>query len=322
MATNSPPNQSGTVPVSLLSPMAIPEERPSSPHQAFFFVLAHFRLRELFTIRQVCKSLRHAIDSDPLLWLDVSVEPPLSFKITDSTLLDITARAHGRLRSLVLIECKKVTDDALRRIAESNPGISKLYVPGCVNITPAGIVRVVGMLGNLKCLRIYGLLNITKEHLNSISALLHVNSIRPPMFYNTLLSSQHIVDDHPIDVDICPKCKDVRLIFDCPREHCREMKGRFLPCRGCFFCIARCEECGGCIDFEDLGEGTVCMHLLCSECWLRLPKCMLCNKPSCNRHCYPHMVHSGPDGFTCDRCISKLQISQNFEEGMFGNSIG
>ncbi|KAL6001416.1 hypothetical protein ACLOJK_007150 [Asimina triloba] len=112
-----------SVPVSPLS-----QERPSSPHPAFFFALASLRLPELFVIRLVCKSLRDAVDADPLIWRSITVEPPLSSKLTDSILLDITAKAHGSLRSLALIDCRHISDEGLRQVAESNPGITKVFL--------------------------------------------------------------------------------------------------------------------------------------------------------------------------------------------------
>ncbi|KAL6001415.1 hypothetical protein ACLOJK_007149 [Asimina triloba] len=173
---------------------------------------------------------------------------------------------------------------------------------------------VVRMLSKLECLRLYGLLSITQEQINSINSLLQVNSPRPPMFYNC-------TDDyHPIDMDICPKCNHIRLVYDCPRARCQEKEDRF-PCRGCCYCIARCEHCGGCIDFEDLGEDTLCVHLLCSECWLRLPKCMLCNKPSCSRDCSVPDRHFGPDGFICDICSFWSDKRSDFESELFRESL-
>lgn len=281
---------------------------PAAPHEALFHALAYFSLPELLAIRIVCRSLRDAVDGDVLLWRDVTVEPPLGRKLTDHALLKIAARADGRLESLALIDCTSITDSGLSGVADFNPCITKLYVPGCAGLTPSGILRVAKRLTNLKQLKLYGLLNIEKEHLDSLKSLLHVNPQRPSVFYN-VRSSQFGKDNCPIDVDICPKCKDARLVFDCPRERCQKMKDRLLPCSGCFFCIARCEECGGCIDLEEL-EGTVCLHLLCSECWLQLPKCLLCNLPSCSRHSHLQSGCSNSAGFTCDRCSFYLVTHQ------------
>ncbi|XXG81855.1 hypothetical protein AAC387_Pa09g2407 [Persea americana] len=236
----------------------------ASPHEALFLSLPYLLFMDLFTVRMVCKSLRDAVDCDALLWRNVVLERPLSFKVTDSILLDLVSKANGRLESLVLIHGWFFTDSALHLIAQTNPHITKLHIPGCSALTPGGVVRAVEKLNNLKHLRVYG--------------------------------------DHPyIDVDICPKCNEVRIVFDCPREgRCQKWS-----CRGCLFCIVRCKECGGCISLEEVETGeTVCPDCVCSECWLHLPKCVLCNRPSCSQHLYlQSRSFPGSPDFTCELCI-------------------
>ncbi|KAK8959211.1 F-box protein SKIP14 [Platanthera guangdongensis] len=159
----------------------------------------------------------------------------------------------------------------------------QLYIPGCTSITPEGVVRIVKSNGRLKYLRLHGLSNIKREHLNILKSLLRKSSRQEAShsyFYSNWRSLPLNSDDgRPIDVDICPKCKNVGMVFDCTRQDCRMMRNRWSPCRGCFFCIARCEECGGCLDAEELGEDTACSHLLCAGCWLQLPKCNFCFAP-------------------------------------------
>lgn len=92
---------------------------------------------------------------------------------------------------------------------------------------------------------------------------------------------------------------------------CRAMRDRWSECRGCFFCIARCEDCGGCIDSEYLGEETVCSHLLCLECWLRLPKCNLCNRPYCYGHEEGSFASNFAAGFVCGICNDEMETSPN-----------
>lgn len=85
-------------------------------------------------------------------------------------------------------------------------------------------------------------------------------------------------------------------------------------CRGCFFCVARCETCGGCIDLEELSETELaCSDFLCMECWLLLPKCSTCNRPYCKRH-ENLKVDLSPSGqFTCHRCV---EFSSNSRENL------
>lgn len=96
-------------------------------------------------------------------------------------------------------------------------------------MTANGIVRIVQRLyerkGNLKSLQIHGICNITKDHLDILKLLLlgsNHQQVLPPTndrYWHSFTFINH--DDRPIDVDICPKCKHVRMVFDCTRENCR-----------------------------------------------------------------------------------------------------
>jgi hypothetical protein len=66
-----------------------------------------------------------------------------------------------------------------------------------------------------------------------------------------------------------------------------------------------CEECGGCIESEEL-ELTACGDNLCSKCWLQLPKCNFCNQPYCKLHTNQQHRLSGSSGFVCDVCHVKF----------------
>ncbi|CAA6659387.1 unnamed protein product [Spirodela intermedia] len=83
-------------------------------HGALFLVLGYLRLPELLCAQRACRSFRDAVAGDSLLWRDVRVEPPLSGKLTDDGLLEVTSRSGGRLRSLTLVDCWRVTDAALQ----------------------------------------------------------------------------------------------------------------------------------------------------------------------------------------------------------------
>ncbi|XP_008809419.2 F-box protein SKIP28 [Phoenix dactylifera] len=282
----------------------------TGPHGALFLVLGYLRLPELLAFQRVCRLFRDVIDGDSLLWQHIAVEPPLSGKLTDDALLKVTAKAEGKLKSLALLDCWKITDAGLLQVADRNPGVTKLYVPGCVYLSVDGVMKVVKRLfergGNLKHLQLRGICNITKEHLDVLNSLLCKNNprqISQPSFYSYWrIVSFNSDDGRPVDVDMCPKCKNVNLVFDCTRENCRMMKSRWRECRGCFFCIARCEECGGCIDFEESGEKAICLHLLCLQCWLRRPKCNMCNLPYCKWHANLFGSSSMSAGFICDQC--------------------
>ena len=75
---------------------------------------------------QVCKSLRDSIRDDVLVWLNLVVEKPLSRRLTDRILMNITSKAHGRLRTLALLNCFKITDDGLLKVVIANPLLTKV----------------------------------------------------------------------------------------------------------------------------------------------------------------------------------------------------
>nr|XP_010906927.1 F-box protein SKIP28 isoform X1 [Elaeis guineensis] len=295
------------------------------PHGALFLVLGYLRLPELLAFQRVCRLFRDVIAGDSFLWQHIVVEPPLNGKLTDDALLKVTAKAEGKLKSLALLDCWKITDAGLLLVADRNPGITKLCVPGC--ITADGVVKVAKRLfereGNLKHLQLRGICNITKEHLDVLNSFMCKNNpcqIPQPSFYSHWrIVSFNSDDDRPVDVDMCPRCKNVNLVFDCTRENCsvncRMMKSRWSECRGCFFCIARCEECGGCIDLEGSGEKAICLHLLCLQCWLHLPKCNMCNQPYCKWDADLFGSSSMSAGFVCERCRESGRSSYHSASG-------
>ncbi|KAJ0987227.1 hypothetical protein J5N97_005583 [Dioscorea zingiberensis] len=272
---------------------------PMDPHGALFLVLGYLRLRELLAFQSVCSLFRDAIAEDHLLWMRITVEPPLSGRLTDDILLKLTSKYGGALKSLALLDCRKITDAGLLQVVERNPTITELYILGSTYLTADGVVRVVQRLteckGKLKRLRLRGLCNISKDHLDRLNYFLGTND-HPQCSKSSIYNYWKSLpfddnDDRPLDLDICPKCNNARLVFDCTRDNCR----------GCFFCIRRCEECGCCIDFEELGEETIYNHLLCIDCWLQLPKCCECNRP----YCKGHINFNGECSsalFLCDQC--------------------
>ncbi|PIA53798.1 hypothetical protein AQUCO_00900407v1 [Aquilegia coerulea] len=287
--------------------------KTSQPHEAMFLVLTCLNLFELLTLSRVCRLLKDAIDDDILLWLDIVVESPLNMRINDDKLLKFTSKAQGRLRSLILMNCVRITDDGLHKIIENNPHLEKLYIPSCTQLTPDGVVRVVKSLtdqsNKLKFLRLENVHNLTEEHLQIFHSCLKINpEEQKPKVYLSYGLFPALSDTNAIDVEVCPKCKDVKLVFECPRETCRSKNKRPLQaCKGCLLCIPRCEGCGGCVDVDETGE-TACLDVVCLDCWLQLPKCNLCNKPYCHRHA-DNIQWSPPysSGFVCDTCSAEME---------------
>jgi hypothetical protein len=156
-------------------------------------------------------------------------------------------------------------------------------------------------------LRIRGLYGVTLEILESVLAMMQLegeqsrHSTIPPQYYKNGEPCPAIGEERAIDVEACPKCRKAGLVFDCTRARCRERRGVPLQqCRGCYLCIARCEECGTCIDGDDYEE-TFCMEFLCQACWLRLPKCSQCNRAGCSRHLEALHI-SDTTIFSCESC--------------------
>ncbi|GAB4828738.1 hypothetical protein Ancab_018406 [Ancistrocladus abbreviatus] len=282
-----------------------------APHEALFLVLSYLPLYELLSTSQVCKSLRYAINNDVLPWLQLIAEKPLNFRLSDATLIKYTSRAKGRLTSLSLINCPKVTDDGLLWVVTSNPLISKLHVPGCTGLTPEGILKAVKMLTQeshcFSSLKINGIYNLKQHHLETLFSYLRQQNQKPHFRQNYINSSAPNQGNLLIDVEVCPICSEVKMVYDCPRETClkRSSAQEARECRACYNCIKRCVECGVCFASEDEEQqgDAICQDALCLDCWLRLPKCNFCNKPYCRRHASDKKSPpAGSTRFVCDIC--------------------
>lgn len=104
------------------------ESSPGPPHEAMFLILSHLPLFELLSMSLVCKSFKDALDDDILLWLNIFVDKPLNFRVSDHILMEITSKANGRLKSLALIDCLRITDTGLQAVIANNPLINKVYI--------------------------------------------------------------------------------------------------------------------------------------------------------------------------------------------------
>ncbi|WCJ38673.1 F-box protein SKIP14 [Euphorbia peplus] len=256
-----------------------------APHTALAFSFSYLGVRDLMIVETVCKSLRSTVRSDPLLWRSIHIDQPLNEKITDDVLLQLTNRAQGNLQCLSLIECPRITDDGLKNVLDNNPRLTTLSVPGCTKLSIEGIVtslkafKATGAHG-VKHLRIGGLYGVTEKHFEELKFLLGMDeseqcNTRKPHFYrrgNFYLSCD---DDRIIDIEACPRCQNLRLVYDCPAEGCQPKDNPSPSCRACTLCIARCVQCGRCINDSEYEE-TFCLELLCSDCsdcWKQLLKC-------------------------------------------------
>eukprot|EP00249_Psilotum_nudum_P022040 c28352_g1_i1 orf=394-2625(-) len=295
------------------------------PPYALFYTFSYLSLQDLLTIEIVCKSFRNFVRDDTSLWLKLHVEPPLSKRLTDEVFLQLAARAKGQLQCLSLVDCFRVTENAVEQVVRSNPRLFKLCLPGCSRVSAEAVMRMVkehvahkatGMVG-LTQLRIRNIYGLTREHLDGLHSILGhglqtETTSHQPQFYHNGHSTFSCDDQRPIDVEACPKCGNARVVYDCTRDRCQQRQGSaFQQCRGCIFCIARCEECGRCINDNDYEE-TFCLDLLCSACWLRLPKCAECNRPGCGRHA-DHFIRTPETTFVCGDCCGSSSGSSGPE---------
>nr|XP_024362537.1 F-box protein SKIP28-like isoform X2 [Physcomitrium patens] len=285
-------------------------------HEALFYVLPYLGLRELLTLETLSRRLRDLIRGDPLSWQQLLVDAPSNKNFTNVELVKLTSRAQGRLQSLSLVKCLKISEEVVEAVLVANPLVHKLGLAGCTGVSAEAILRMVKLqtdrrspdFPGLVQLRIQGLYGITTEIYNSLLAMMqpseNLSSASTPQYFNRGETSPPFDEDRAIDIEICPKCGGARLVFDCTRPTCQERRNNPLyQCRGCYLCIARCEECGMCIDTteEENGE-TFCLESLCQSCWLQSPKCSECNRAGCSYHV--SLSRKFEDGsFICDMCL-------------------
>ncbi|CAH8266756.1 unnamed protein product [Arabidopsis lyrata] len=256
----------------------------SNIHPAFGFCLYHLGVKDLLSVSMVCKSLHTTVCNDSLLWKHIHICQPLNEKITEEALLHLTERAQGTMQCLRLVDCCRITDDCLKRVLERNPQVVKLGVPGCTRITIDGILSILRDLkyaGKLqvKHLEIGGLFGVTKDHYDELFDLLNIDNkveqtIQKPRFYHRGDACVSCDDDRALDIEMCPKCQNSRLVYDCPAEDCKGKKKGSEECRACSLCIQRCYHCGRCINDSEYEE-TFCLEFLCAVCSKPAPKLTL-----------------------------------------------
>ena len=152
----------------------------------------------------------------------------------------------------------------------------QLSVPGCVKLTVEGILSNLKALKSsetmgIKRLRIGGLGDVTDQQFKELKDLLHAdkysdNHDQKPQFYRGLCSYLTCEDERAIDIEVCPRCQKLRLVYDCPAESCQQKHQATQLCRGCTFCIARCIHCGRCIKEDCEYRETFFLDLLCLSC--------------------------------------------------------
>lgn len=244
-----------------------------NPSDALLLALGYLGLRDLLAVEKVCKALRDAVIGDPLLWRNINLDHPFCAKITNDILIKLTNRAQGHLHSLSLFHCSKITDAGLKHVLERNPNLSKLNVEGCARLTADGMLsnlKVWKTAGKtrLKYLGIYGLFGLTNKHIEELKLLTGDSKLptaRKPRFFGGGQLRVIFDDDRAMDVEVCPKCQKLELVYDCPSESCQKKQSSSQLCRACTKCIARCFDCGFCLNNCDYVE-LLHFELLCLDC--------------------------------------------------------
>lgn len=159
----------------------------------------------------------------------------------------------------------------------------QLNVQGCMKLTIDGIVdclksyKLVAVTG-IKHLRVHAILGVTQKHFEELKSLLGIDdnlqNNHMPCFL--LQGSPHLSndDDRPIDIDMCPRCQNPRLVYDCPVRDCQGKDHTTQVCRACTLCIARCVQCGKCLNDEKYEE-TFFLEKVCSDCWNQALLCQV-----------------------------------------------
>ncbi|KAM0064636.1 hypothetical protein Hdeb2414_s0003g00105341 [Helianthus debilis subsp. tardiflorus] len=218
-----------------------------------------------------------SVRNDSLLWRNLYIDQPLNERITDDILVRLTNRAEGNLRFLNLIKCPKITDDGLQRAywkqIQNRP--RSLFIPGCTRLGIEGILNNLKAFNSstetagIKHIRTGGFYGITLDHYEQLNNLLGVqNNKHIPHYHHRANLHAPCDDDRALDVEICPRCQNLRLVYDCPAGGCRPKD----ECWAFIICFPRCAECGRCVHNSEYEE-TFSLEYLSSECLKQLPRC-------------------------------------------------
>lgn len=243
-------------------------------HEGLILSLGYLGVQDLISVERVCRSLRTAVQNDPLLWRCIHIDSPLGDKITDAGLYQLAQRSQGSLQCLSLLRCPNITQDGLMRVLGSNLRLKKLGVSGCLRLTVKGLINILktfklsGVAG-INTLILGRLFIASPEQFEELKLLVGINELHHTKahklkFYHNSIPSVACDDDRAIDIEACPVCQKCRLVFDCPLESCRSMGPE--NCRACNACIPRCAQCGKCINNCEYVE-TFCLECVCLDCW-------------------------------------------------------
>ncbi|XP_047340958.1 F-box protein SKIP14-like [Impatiens glandulifera] len=179
-----------------------------------------------------------------------------------------------------LVQCTRITVGGLRLVLESNPGLIKLSIPGCVRLDMESILcclksfKSLGFPG-IKQLSVGNVQIVTQDQFDELNLLLNIDHKKQvasykPRFYGAGNLYLSCTDDRPIDIEKCPGCQKFRQVYDCPAESCQGSSAQL--CKACLFCITRCINCGHCISDKNYEE-IFCLDFVCLYCLMKILKC-------------------------------------------------
>lgn len=103
-------------------------------HEALFYVLPYLGLRELLTLETLSRRLRDLIRGDPLSWQQLLVDAPSNKNFTNVELVKLTSRAQGRLQSLSLVKCLKISEEVVEAVLVANPLVHKVFTAWATSV--------------------------------------------------------------------------------------------------------------------------------------------------------------------------------------------
>ncbi|KAI5065896.1 hypothetical protein GOP47_0018520 [Adiantum capillus-veneris] len=282
------------------------------PAEALYYALPYMNLQELLSMEQVCRASREWVRDGVLLWRRLHLEEPLNYSVTDEVLCCLSKRSNGQLECLCLVDCVGITEAAVEKVVLMSPRLTKLFLPGCTGISADFVVKIVkvhtglwgGIMPGLKELKLRNIRGVTDHHLQTLATIMGMPVVsnlvtKPQFFHEDDYPRVRDLQQRPIDVEVCPKCRDVGMVYDCTRLECQAKQ----ECRACAGCTVRCNECGVCLQDDEHNE-TVCFDVMCLNCWLRLPKCAECHRPACGRHLDHSFEHPQFDAYNTIECGS------------------
>ena len=119
-----------------------------------------------------------------------------------------------------------------------------------------------------------------KEYLLDGGLKKRSQTVKPRFYPNGLYANYALSqdDDSTIDVEACPKCGVVTLVYDCTNGSCQNPS----ECRGCDLCILRCDVCGKCVDGKSERIFVLNKHVP-SGVDMQCVDCVACEPPRISR---------------------------------------